>query len=1135
MRKSKKFLSVLLAVLMAMSSLTVGFYAIAAEAGTEESTEEVTAVSAVESAISDFYANKYHTLMFSTKEADAESKEKALAAFDDICSKIKALSDAEKLELNLSNYAFILGIAADQAGRDAGKTSTAAKVWGASAEGFAKVTEKIGALPADYQKALELAQALYVKVDGTLFNSSFDFSKKTAGYAHYEANIEKVKELSEAGICFANYLYPSGDAFYINCYNPTSSGSNLFSQLTGITFNYYQDKITSAKTPSAPRYSTYIDRKNVDGEYVYTWKAGKDAVAYKAAYDDYLADITANTVPAGQNAYKKLIEVFGAVYGKDFIDAAMGVYETGLKNFSGSVTSAEISAVLDKFDAIEGNAAAALSAITGNSTLNVASKNVYPEGLEFTAETSAEDVYNNQIQNDTKYVKELISDMRNVLSELQLEEFVAAVNAADLDNLDAETVEAIRALYATLPSAFQKKVDDDVFAKFTKIVMPAVSHDDFADDVAAFKPVPVNRAAIGGEVIWTKEGIQNATVGTWNKVLSVLELAGVEIDLSNGLNTVLNDNLYQDSIVEAIFDLYATLSHNATETGVGIVPTIGDVIKFLISSSKIAGYLAQPDNKYAGAIEKIKAITVTDEDKANDINDLDKLAAIDFTDADFGFKNGDKDGFIDALLAALRPITNLLSGDNSILGIAGVNLNMFASVDSQGVFNEGIYSMLLPLLEQLGLNDLPTPDDYEANYQTVRAVSKNLGYDELLRPVVDSLFKNIVQPIADVPINGLITVLPRLAYVVDTNMVDETVKAVIKSTGNTLAGLADGLDLSGDAINNMITGAAININVNDVTYSLKLKPIDWDIIADCATVSAVKSSTFTNDYTFLRTGEVDSCFTNIFYYVYNLIFADKSNNAAITALVGSALSGIAQSTVVNLLNALNTGNKYSSYAAFLKLMAKKGETPLPREKSDVQKKFTDLGNQVFYDEYVAYTSIYNSFIAGTNPPKYSLFSPTTAITRAMFVAILYRMDGSTYDNGANPHKTNPFTDVKTTAYYYNAACWALDNGITNQTTFKPNDNVTREQTARFLFAYAEATGNLGDEAYKNVDLTSYPDYKNVHGWAVEPLQWANYNDMITGTQQGYINPQGATQRIHATRILYGFGRVCDLGSSTYNN
>ncbi len=191
--------------------------------------------------------------------------------------------------------------------------------------------------------------------------------------------------------------------------------------------------------------------------------------------------------------------------------------------------------------------------------------------------------------------------------------------------------------------------------------------------------------------------------------------------------------------------------------------------------------------------------------------------------------------------------------------------------------------------------------------------------------------------------------------------------------------------------------------------------------------------------------------------------------------------------------------------------------------------FKDLNDYKYYSGYVAYTSVYNSFIAGTNPPEYTLFSPQTPISRAMFVAILYRMAGNPYDN-ANPYKVNPFTDIKENAYYYNAACWALDKGITNQITFKPNDSVTREQTARFLFAYAQANDLIGDTDYKNISLKDYPDYSSVHSWAVEPLQWANYNSMITGTQQGYINPQGATQRIHATRILYGFGKVCNIGN-----
>jgi len=192
--------------------------------------------------------------------------------------------------------------------------------------------------------------------------------------------------------------------------------------------------------------------------------------------------------------------------------------------------------------------------------------------------------------------------------------------------------------------------------------------------------------------------------------------------------------------------------------------------------------------------------------------------------------------------------------------------------------------------------------------------------------------------------------------------------------------------------------------------------------------------------------------------------------------------------------------------------------------------FLDLGGYESYAEYVKYTSVYNAFIAGTDPPKYTRFSPQVSITRAMLISILYRMANNPYDNGNNPHHETPFSDItNTNAYYYNAACWALDKGITNQICFKPDEPVTREQTARFLFNYASENGKV-DSNYKNVDLNSYPDIDEVHEWAKEPLQWAKYNNMITGTQQGYINPLGSTQRIHAARILYGFGKVCSIGN-----
>ena len=71
---------------------------------------------------------------------------------------------------------------------------------------------------------------------------------------------------------------------------------------------------------------------------------------------------------------------------------------------------------------------------------------------------------------------------------------------------------------------------------------------------------------------------------------------------------------------------------------------------------------------------------------------------------------------------------------------------------------------------------------------------------------------------------------------------------------------------------------------------------------------------------------------------------------------------------------------------------------------------------------------------------------------------------------------------------------------------------------------------IEDDSYKATSLAGYRDYKTVSIWAVEAMQWANFNGMITGTQQNTLNPQGATQRIHASKILYGFGKACGIGN-----
>ena len=134
------------------------------------------------------------------------------------------------------------------------------------------------------------------------------------------------------------------------------------------------------------------------------------------------------------------------------------------------------------------------------------------------------------------------------------------------------------------------------------IVKPAADDYNFAEEIAAFKIIPVNRADIGNakdalgqlmakDIIWSENGVQTSVDQTYEIVKSVLKLAKVEIngkplDLTNGLNDLLKDNVYQASVINAIYDLYANLSHNESKTGVEIVPTIGDVIKMLISKRR---------------------------------------------------------------------------------------------------------------------------------------------------------------------------------------------------------------------------------------------------------------------------------------------------------------------------------------------------------------------------------------------------------------------------------------------------------------------------------------------------------------------------------------------------------------------
>ena len=154
------------------------------------------------------------------------------------------------------------------------------------------------------------------------------------------------------------------------------------------------------------------------------------------------------------------------------------------------------------------------------------------------------------------------------------------------------------------------------------------------------------------------------------------------------------------------------------------------------------------------------------------------------------------------------------------------------------------------------------------------------------------------------------------------------------------------------------------------------------------------------------------------------------------------------------------------------------------------------------------------------------FSPGMNCSRAQIVQILYNLSGDKTDYS---RYYLPFTDVAPGAWYYDAVAWAYFNNVvsgTSETTFAPNDVITREQMAVILYGYTaefapEFTGNAAS-------LNTFPDAGSVANWAYAAMSWAVGNGLISGMGSGgvsYLAPQGSATRAQASAIIM---RYCQL-------
>ena len=182
-------------------------------------------------------------------------------------------------------------------------------------------------------------------------------------------------------------------------------------------------------------------------------------------------------------------------------------------------------------------------------------------------------------------------------------------------------------------------------------------------------------------------------------------------------------------------------------------------------------------------------------------------------------------------------------------------------------------------------------------------------------------------------------------------------------------------------------------------------------------------------------------------------------------------------------------------------------TTISTNQVNVEKnKFVDVSPDKYYAAAVEW-AVKENITSGTSV---TTFSPNAACTRAQIVALLYRMSGAP----AVSSVSNPFSDVKNSAYYANAVKWAVKNKVTSGTsakTFSPNAPCTRAQIVSFLWRMKGTPSTAYSGKFRDVKSSAY--YASAVSWAVQ-------NNVTKGTSSTTFSPNATCTRAQAVMFLY---------------
>lgn len=458
--------------------------------------------------------------------------------------------------------------------------------------------------------------------------------------------------------------------------------------------------------------------------------------------------------------------------------------------------------------------------------------------------------------------------------------FVVVIEGID-EPYTRDDIDSAKAAYAKVPSSLRNQIPVETMTKY-KAILASIGPDEGKGE----RP---NVERMQSTVVKYPFGASKKSV---NKMLGKVEdILFTALNVPNGdASQLMSTGVYTNYTVAEIAKV--------------LFPLLGQASSLI---SKGPADLAKKldADKCAGAIEALNAASNTVDADGNKVSKVDAWQYLTVVDGDFGFLDGDKEGFLDAVASLFRPLT-----------LMTLVITLENKVDTgDGTYTYGAYEDLVPVFEALGATGFMSSDEY-TNYVNAGATGEE-KMERRIRAILVPVF-NLMDSVAadESPLNALLGLLTKVAYVVDSGELNTQIQALISKLKLGLASKIN-VDLTTEGLYDMIAPKLENIELQAakvdengeeiapaVTLSLNLDNDKFvsaiKDLAGCGVYTANESIARGKNWFVSIDGDAADAFVVLFRYLHSELTAEN-NATAIKAAVKALDMNFAQRIAVNFL------------------------------------------------------------------------------------------------------------------------------------------------------------------------------------------------------------------------------------------